>query len=115
MIRRFGHHPSEKCSEREQGARDGLRGAVACEKIVRRDPAGRDGLLLQKRQHDVTAAKHQSTRAVEGFADLDRLTRVESDQRWKSEQQDTEEDQRDSTHRAGNSDFVSVLSYATGV
>ncbi|BFG75590.1 hypothetical protein PTKU46_36230 [Paraburkholderia terrae] len=56
----------------------------------------------------MTAAEDKRARAIERIEDLECLARVESDQRGKPEQQDTEEDQRDGTHRSGYTDLVRV-------
>ncbi|BDC45689.1 hypothetical protein PTKU15_89860 [Paraburkholderia terrae] len=56
----------------------------------------------------MTAAEDKGARAIERIEDLERLARVESDERGKPEQQDAEEDQRDGTRRAGYTDFVRV-------
>lgn len=67
------HGGTEVGSEREQGSRNGLRGAVAGEELAVRDPAGGHDGLLQKWEHDVPAAKHQRSGAVKAVEDGHRL------------------------------------------
>ncbi|BCZ77807.1 hypothetical protein PTKU64_14820 [Paraburkholderia terrae] len=63
----------------------------------------------------MTAAEDKRARSIERIEDLECLARMESDQRGKPEQQGTEKDQRDGTHRAGYTDFERVSWYSTGV
>ena len=59
------HRCAEVGRKRKERARDSLDSGVAGEKHVVRDPARRDDLRAQHRQHDVAAAKHQSARSIE--------------------------------------------------
>ena len=57
--RRLVKRGSQETRESEEGSGQCLRGTVAGQEVIRGDPAFVGGCRLEKRQHDVAAAKHQ--------------------------------------------------------
>src|SRR5262249_30839635 len=91
------HHRAEIGGEGEQRSRHGLRRAVAGEKRVVADPARRNDRRLQQRQHHMSAAEHQRTRAIERIEVLERLR---GNRRCQQRQADEQREERRQQQRA---------------